>query len=173
MAYKAGSLTKISNLLGPDDLTSPTPGLFYYVTTDTITTLLGAGYFNTATTVALVGSIIQTVCAEGLKHLKVSAVSGAGVVTVVDLSSSAVAEGQATTVTASDTIVTGLGALKTVVVSLNDNPVAGCTFATGSLGDQAGAPAAGSFLLNTWNDAAPAVAATTFGKKVNWIAYAL
>jgi hypothetical protein len=44
-----------------------------------------------------------------------------------------------------------------------------------SIGDQAGTPAAGSFLLKTWKntggtDPTPA-AASTFSKKVNWIAY--
>jgi hypothetical protein len=43
-----------------------------------------------------------------------------------------------------------------------------------SIGDQAGSPASGSFLLKTWKntggtDPTPAVA-TTFSKKVNWIA---
>ena len=42
------------------------------------------------------------------------------------------------------------------------------------IGDQAGAPAAGSIIIKTWQntggaDPTPA-AATTFGKKVNWIA---
>ncbi len=51
----------------------------------------------------------------------------------------------------------------------------GCDRASASIGDQAGAPAAGSILLKTWKptatgDATP-IAATTFGKKVNWWAY--
>lgn len=83
--------------------------------------------------------------------------------------------GQATTVAASDTIVTGLRTVIGVVATLNDDPVAGCQFVTASVGDQAGTPAAGSFLLKTWKSTAAGdtaqIAATTFGKKVNYIAF--
>jgi hypothetical protein len=87
-----------------------------------------------------------------------------------------IASGQATTASASDTIVTGLKkALTNVVVCLNDAPVAGCQFVTADIGDQAGTPAKGSFLLKTWKSTATAdtaqIAATTFTKKVNWIAF--
>jgi hypothetical protein len=52
-----------------------------------------------------------------------------------------------------------------------DNP----EWVTASIGDQAGTPAAGSFLIKTWkntagNDPTPP-AATTFTKKVNWVAW--
>ncbi len=45
---------------------------------------------------------------------------------------------------------------------------------TASIGNQSNAPAAGSVYIKTWqptaaNDVTP-IAATTFGKKVNWIA---
>ena len=82
--------------------------------------------------------------------------------------------GQATTVAAADTIVTGLAIVLGVVVQLDSDPVAGAMHATGSIGDQAGAPAAGSFLLNTWKSTdatALLVAASTFSKKVNWLAW--
>jgi predicted RecA/RadA family phage recombinase len=83
--------------------------------------------------------------------------------------------GQATTATASDTIVTGLAALISVVATLDSDPGDDPEWVSASIGDQAGAPAAGSFLLKTWkntsgSDPTPA-AATTFSKKVNWIAY--
>jgi predicted RecA/RadA family phage recombinase len=86
-----------------------------------------------------------------------------------------VISGQSTTVAASDTIVTGLNKLNGVVASLDSDPVDDPEWVTASIGDQAGTPAAGSFLLKTWkntagNDPTPA-AATTFGKKVNWIAF--
>lgn len=85
-----------------------------------------------------------------------------------------VARGQATTATASDTVVTGLQTVVAAVANLEDAPVVGCDRAQAVIGDQAGAPAAGSILIKTWkptatNDATP-VAATTTGKKVNWIA---
>jgi hypothetical protein len=86
-----------------------------------------------------------------------------------------VGRGQLTTSTASDTVVTGLATVVAVVATLDDDPVAGCQFVTASRGNQAGAPAAGSVLIKTWKDTATAdttkVAATTFGKKVNWIAW--
>jgi hypothetical protein len=83
--------------------------------------------------------------------------------------------GQATTVAASDTIaVPGLRKVLYAVASLEDAPVIGADRAQAVVGDQAGTPAAGSFLLKTFKptaagDATP-VAATTFGKKVNWVA---
>jgi hypothetical protein len=85
--------------------------------------------------------------------------------------------GVAVTVTADDTIVTGLSSLISVVVSLEDDPVLTCDRATANLGNQTGAPAAGSFYLKTWeptsvSNPTPA-AATTFGKKVSWIAIGL
>lgn len=88
-----------------------------------------------------------------------------------------IARGQATTATASDTVVTGLTTVVAVVASLDSAPVIGCDRGTGSIGDQAGSPAAGSILIQTWKptatgDATP-IAATTFSKKVNWIAIGL
>jgi len=84
------------------------------------------------------------------------------------------ARGQATTVTASDTILTGLATVVAVVAGFDDNPGDDPEFVSASIGDQAGSPAAGSFYLKTWKntggtDPTP-VAASTFSKKVNWIA---
>ena len=83
--------------------------------------------------------------------------------------------GQSTTVTASDTIATGLNKVVGVVATLDSDPAIAAEWVTASIGDQAGSPAAGSFLLKTWkptatNDATP-IAATAFSKKVNWIAF--
>lgn len=82
-----------------------------------------------------------------------------------------IARGQATTVTASDSIVSGLSTILAVVVTLDSDPVDGCAWASAVV------PASGgTFLLNTWmftnaaNDVTP-TAATTFSKKVNWIAF--
>lgn len=85
--------------------------------------------------------------------------------------------GQSTTVAASDTIVTGLSLLVGVVATLDSDPVDDPFMVTASIGDQAGTPAAGSFLLKTWKntggtDPTPA-AATTFSKKVNWWAFGI
>jgi hypothetical protein len=82
-----------------------------------------------------------------------------------------IARGQATTATANDTVVTGLATVTCVVANLDDAPTTDPQIATASYGDQAGAPAAGSILIQTWKTfgGTPA-AATTFSKKVNWIA---
>lgn len=85
--------------------------------------------------------------------------------------------GQATTATASDTIVTGLAKVAGVVACLNDAPTDDPSWVSADIGDQAGAPAAGSFLLKTWKntggtDPTPA-AASTFAKKVNWVAFGI
>lgn len=84
------------------------------------------------------------------------------------------AAGQATTATASDTIVTGLALLVAAVATYDTDPADANTYVSASIGDQAGAPAAGSFLLKTWKqsgtDPTP-VAADAFSKKVNWIAF--
>lgn len=85
-----------------------------------------------------------------------------------------IARGQHTTVAADDTLVTGLATVVSVVAQLDDDPVAGAQHVTSSIGDQAGAPAAGSVQIKTWKATAAGdtalIAATTFGKKVNWIA---
>jgi Uncharacterized conserved protein (DUF2190) len=85
-----------------------------------------------------------------------------------------IARGQQTTIAASDTVVTGLTKVVAAVASLDSDPGDDPMLATASIGDQAGAPASGSILIKTWKntggtDPTP-VAATTFAKKVNWIA---
>ncbi len=85
------------------------------------------------------------------------------------------AYGQQTTVAASDTVVTGLTKVLIAVASLEDAPVIGCSQAQACIGDQAGTPAAGSVLIKTFKPTSNAdptpVAATTFTKKVNWVAW--
>ena len=85
-----------------------------------------------------------------------------------------IASGQTTTVAASDTIATGLTKVLACVANLDDVPVIGCDRAQAVFGDQAGTPAAGSILIKTFKpttttDTTP-IAATTFSKKVNWLA---
>jgi predicted RecA/RadA family phage recombinase len=84
------------------------------------------------------------------------------------------ARGQHTTVAASDTVVTGLTKVVSAVASLDSDPTDNPFLVTASIGDQAGTPASGSILIKTWQntggtDPTPA-AASTFAKKVNWIA---
>jgi hypothetical protein len=85
-----------------------------------------------------------------------------------------VAFGQTTTVAASDTVATGLRQVVAAVAVLEDAPVIGCDRALAAIGDQVGTPAAGSILIKTFkptstSDTTP-IAATTFTKKVNWMA---
>jgi len=85
-----------------------------------------------------------------------------------------IARGVHTTVAASDTVVTGLATVVAVVATLESDPVLDPIMVTASIGNQSNAPAAGSVYIKTWqptaaNDVTP-IAATTFGKKVNWIA---
>lgn len=85
-----------------------------------------------------------------------------------------VARGVHTTVAASDTVVTGLASVVAIVATMESDPVLDPLMVSASIGDQAGAPVAGSVYIKTWqptavNDVTP-IAATTFGKKVNWIA---
>lgn len=82
-----------------------------------------------------------------------------------------IARGQTTTASASDTVVTGLATVVSVVASMDAAPTTDPEIATASIGDQAGTPAAGSILIQTWKTlGGTPVAATTFTKKVNWIA---
>lgn len=83
------------------------------------------------------------------------------------------ARGVATTASAADTIATGLTTVAAVVVSFQTDPADANMLVSATIGDQAGAPAAGSFILKTWKtdgtDPTP-VAADAFSKAVNWIA---
>lgn len=82
-----------------------------------------------------------------------------------------IARGVATTVTASDTIVTGLTTVVAAVANLDAGPVVGAEIANASIGNQSGAPAAGSILIQTWSTlGGTPVGATTFTLKVDWIA---
>jgi hypothetical protein len=83
--------------------------------------------------------------------------------------------GQHTTVAASDTVATPLTKVFSVTASFEDD-VDGVTISqvTAQVGNQAGAPVAGSIIIKTWKATSNAnptlIAATTFGKKVNWVA---
>jgi hypothetical protein len=86
-----------------------------------------------------------------------------------------IAFGEHTQVAASDTIVSGLATVVSVIVSPRTRTIKQLFF-NGSPGDQAGAPAAGSFLITSQkptaaNDTTP-IAATDFTDniKVDWIA---
>ena len=85
-----------------------------------------------------------------------------------------IARGVVTPSTASEAVVTGLATVVSVVVSLQDLPTLTMMFASGTIGDQAGSPAAGSFTLVTkkptgTGDVTPIDSTTPWGE-VNWIA---
>lgn len=85
-----------------------------------------------------------------------------------------IARGVTTPTTASDDVVSGLATVVAVVVSLQDTPTMTMMFASGSIGDQAGTPAAGEFTLVTKKptgaaDVTPINSTTPWGA-VNWIA---
>lgn len=172
MALDHNRMTKVSPL-NPmaDHAIVPDPSLWYYVSGDSLAAVIAANYFN-----AMAGKLekddrILAELVDGHHYLKVTAITAAGVITVAAVQGNT-ARGVKTTVAAVDTIVTGLaGPLLGVVVTMNDDAVADPEFLTASLGDQAGTPASGSFLLKGWKTAAAPAAATTFGKKVSWFAW--
>lgn len=79
-------------------------------------------------------------------------------------------------VAASDTIVTGLATVVAVIAQWRDAPTLKQMFVVASIGDQAGAPAAGSVLIKTYKPTATGdvtpIAATDFtdNLSINWIA---
>lgn len=83
--------------------------------------------------------------------------------------------GQLTTASATDTVVTGLATVIACGATYDDDPGDANMFVSATIGNQSGAPAAGSIIVKTWKSADGAdptpVAATGFSKKVNWWAY--
>ena len=84
------------------------------------------------------------------------------------------ARGTLTPDAAVKTVVTGLTTVVAVVASLDGDPVATHSYVTASIGDQAGAPAAGSVYIKSWKYTSTSnptmIAATTPWVKVGWIA---
>lgn len=76
-----------------------------------------------------------------------------------------------------DTVATGLATVVAVVATWQDGPTLKQMYLGATIGDQAGAPAAGSIQISSWkptavNDVTP-IAASDFSenKKVNWTAF--
>jgi hypothetical protein len=93
------------------------------------------------------------------------------------LASLGIAKGVATNSSAALTVVTGLGVLSSVTLSYGQVGAIGSGHVSviADLGDQAGAPAAGSFILRTYDDDAlandpSASSGLKLNKKINWIA---
>lgn len=85
-----------------------------------------------------------------------------------------VARGQWTSVAAIDAVTTGLTSVAVAIAGLEDDPVIGCDRAQAVVGNQNGAPAAGLIYVKTFKPTAAGnatpIPATTFGRKVNWLA---
>jgi len=85
----------------------------------------------------------------------------------------AMASGSQTTVAASDTVATGLRKVVACVATLSSDPIAAVSWATVAIPDQVAGP--GNITIKTWKNTAQGdttpLAATTFSKVVNWIAW--
>lgn len=84
--------------------------------------------------------------------------------------------GQHVQVAAVDTVVTGLALCVAAQGAMNDDPDGVTIDAVSvSVGDQAGAPAAGSIYIKTWKVTSVTnptlIAASGFTQKINWSAY--
>ena len=83
------------------------------------------------------------------------------------------ARGTITPTSASDTVVTGLATVVAAVASLKGAPSLTHMFVAADIGDQAGAPAAGSILIKSYKPTGAAdvtpIAATTPWSAVDWI----
>lgn len=180
MAFGEANLSKIAELKPAPSAQIGRQLWHYEAVAETVAACAAAGYFNDARGLLKVGDRILVIGDTGTDFgiLSVTAAPATGNVTtsiVTTAGGGRMARGKHTTVAASDTVVTGLsGALALAIVSLNDDPVDGAMYVTADIGDQAGAPAAGSFLLKSWKNTdadATQVAATTFGLDVAWIAF--
>ncbi len=85
-----------------------------------------------------------------------------------------IARGTVTPTSASHTVVTGLAAVVAAVASLKGAPTLTHLITAADIGDQAGAPAAGSILIKSYKPTGAAdvtpIAATTPWGAVDWIA---
>lgn len=75
-----------------------------------------------------------------------------------------------TNVTANDTVPTGLSVVSKVVACYVDDLVSGTGLISCDIGDQAGSPVAGSFLLKTWRATSVPSVALAFGRRIAWVA---
>ena len=91
---------------------------------------------------------------------------------IESLDTMAIASGTQTTVAAADTVQTTLREVRQVLATIGEDLVLTAAGVTITISDQVASP--GAFVVKTWmattsGNTAP-IAATTFGKKVHWIA---
>jgi hypothetical protein len=132
-----------------------------------------------ATGTLLIGVALESVLNSGdtVEVLRGNPSNGSvqGLLAGVLASGLKVTSGQWTTATAADTVPTGLTTVVGVIASLESDPADVLELVTAQIGNQSGAPVAGSVIIKTWHATSTSVttpvAAATFGKKVNWIAF--
>lgn len=121
-----------------------------------------------------VGGVLDIIAGGALKFAGVDQTAALATAPAGVAAGYKIARGQATTVTAVDTVVTGLATVVAVIVSLESDPSDDPFMVSAQVGDQIATPVAGSIIIKSWKntggtDPTP-LAATTFAKKVNWIA---
>ncbi len=83
--------------------------------------------------------------------------------------------GQHTTIDADDDVVTGLSVVLAAVAVLESDPTLTCDRITAVIGNQSGTPAAGVIQIKSWmptdSTLTTPVAASSFSKKVDWVAW--
>lgn len=120
------------------------------------------------------GKVSATVSGQILGYALEAATANNDVIEVLRTSGLKVAYGVLATVTAADTVVTGLNTVVAAFANLESDASINPLYAQAEVGDQVATPAAGSIFIKTWQatDATHTtpIAATTFAKKVSWLA---
>ncbi len=120
------------------------------------------------------GGILNIEAGGELQFAGVNQAAGLGAVVAGLAAGYKVARGVAAVTNAASgvvTVVTGLATVVAAVVSLADDPTTTCEMVTGTVGDQAGTPAAGSIIIKGWKTlGGTPVAMTTTTVNANWIA---
>lgn len=155
--------------------------LFLLNTAHTKAQVEAAGYFNTVRTRLTKGAFIFAAMGQGgtldrqIYQVTDPGSATADVVVKPMAAGSAGIVGGVAAVTGSATVATGLTTVVAVVAMLQeDASLANGISVTGTIGDQAGAPAAGSVTLSVWKptasgDVTPVASAAAV--HVNWIAF--
>lgn len=162
----AGTDAKTLNI-GANDVTLTTSGATGVTlpTTGTLATLAGA---ETLTNKTLTSPNVNEAVALARTATQLN------LITQGVASGYKIARGTTTPTTASDTVATGLATVVAVIVSFKGAPSLTHMFNYGDVGNQAGAPVAGSFLLKSSKPTAAAdvtpIASTTPWGAVDWIA---
>lgn len=180
MAFNTRQLARIG---GTGLSSGESRSIFALATTDSLATVMASGYFNAGTKRLRKGDIIHVMASQGgtVEHatLQVSSATGAATVTTALAAVRGVTAGTkiargVASITGSGTVVTGLTTVAAIVATLQDDAALTGNAVTATIGDQAGAPAAGSVTIKVWKPTASGDVtpiAATAAKSVNWIAF--